>query len=93
MGSPVSPVVANLFMTQLEETALATFVSPPSMWLRFVDDISSVIRRDAAEALLCHLNAQHQAIQFTIEREEAETLPFMDIKVRRNGERLFHRNL
>ena len=88
MGSPVSPVVANLFMTLLEETALATFVSPPSMWLRFVDDISSVIRRDAAEALLCHLNAQHQAIQFTIEREEAETLPSMDITVQRNGERL-----
>ena len=68
-------------------------IPPGRLWLRFVDDIFSVIRRDAVEALLCHLNAQHQAIQFTIEREEAETLPFMDIKVRRNGERLFHRNL
>eukprot|EP00745_Piridium_sociabile_P039856 TRINITY_DN7522_c0_g1_i16.p2 TRINITY_DN7522_c0_g1~~TRINITY_DN7522_c0_g1_i16.p2 ORF type:complete len:139 (-),score=21.82 TRINITY_DN7522_c0_g1_i16:574-990(-) len=38
MGSPVSPIVANLFMEDFEQKSLAAFPSPPRLWGRFVDD-------------------------------------------------------
>ncbi|XP_023028767.2 uncharacterized protein [Leptinotarsa decemlineata] len=39
MGSPLSPVVANLFMEEIETEAIATSHLKPKLWLRYVDDI------------------------------------------------------
>ena len=32
MGSPVSPIVANLYMEHFESIALSTAARPPSLW-------------------------------------------------------------
>ena len=37
MGSPVSPVVANIFVSQLEQSSIATLTTKPRLWLRFVN--------------------------------------------------------
>ncbi|KAI3360268.1 hypothetical protein L3Q82_014582 [Scortum barcoo] len=43
MGSPVSLIVANLYMAEVESKALTSFTgSSPSQWSRYVDDIMSV---------------------------------------------------
>ena len=36
MGSPISPLIANIFMEEFEVQALQSSPNPPSMWLRFV---------------------------------------------------------
>ena len=38
MGSPVSPIVANLYMEYLEQKVLSTAPTPPRFWHRYVDD-------------------------------------------------------
>ena len=37
MGSPLSPVLANIYMEYFEEMALGSISRKPSMWLRYVD--------------------------------------------------------
>ena len=38
MGSPFSPVVANLYMEAFERSAIGSFPLKPKWWKRFVDD-------------------------------------------------------
>ena len=66
MGSPLSPALANLFMAELEEKALSTFVNAPKTWFGFVDDMFSIIRKVDVEVFLAHLSQQHPSIQFML---------------------------
>ncbi len=45
MGSPVSPLLANLFMEWLEQEAIATapIECRPKLWKRYVDDILEIV--------------------------------------------------
>ncbi len=84
MGSPLSPIVANLYMESFEQHALDTFSHPPRIWRRYVDDTFVVINKDQQDAFLVHLNSRHPAIQFTVEAEsEAGQIPFLDCLVMR----------
>ena len=59
-------------------------VGPRVVWLRYVDDILVVVpRRTDLPALLTRLNAVHPSIQFTVEEEQNERLPFLDTVVTR----------
>ena len=78
MGSPVSVVVANLVMEDLESKALASFQPSPSIYRRFVDDTISAVKENFIEAFHQHLNAQNPNIQFTLERYPRGGLHFLD---------------
>ena len=39
MGSPLSPIVANLYMEAFEKRALDTSAQKPNLWIRYVDDV------------------------------------------------------
>jgi len=45
MGSPVSWVVANLVMENIETRALETFADPPRLWKRYVDDTFVIMKK------------------------------------------------
>ena len=83
MGSPVSDVIANMVMEDVEQRALATSPVKPFFWKRYVDDVISAVSGNEAERLLSHLNSVEPSIQFTLEREKDRHLPFLDLNVSR----------
>ena len=81
MGSPISPIIANIFMEEFEVKALQSFPNPPSMWLRFVDDTFVINKAEHSQDLLQHINNQDPHIQFTVEPTQQGSLPFLDTLV------------
>ncbi|XP_023311228.1 uncharacterized protein LOC111691923 [Anoplophora glabripennis] len=73
-------------MEDLEERAIKSAEYKPEMWLRYVDD-TFVIWTHGKEKLngfLTHLNSIHHKIQFTMEIEENNKLPFLDVSIIKN---------
>ena len=86
MGSPISPIIADIFMEHFENIILKSAPLKPSTWFRYVDD-TFVIWSHGKETLppfLAFLNAQHPNIKFTMEIEQDNQIPFLDVLVRRN---------
>ena len=88
MGSPVSPIVANLYMEYLEQKALSTALHPPRFWYRFVDDTFVIHKEVNKQGFLQHINSVDPAIKFTVEdNKEDGSIPFLDtiVKLEENG--------
>ena len=82
MGSPISPIVANLFMEDLEVQAIRTSTTPPTLWKRFVDDTFTIIKKTNRDSFLQHLNSIHPNIKFTCEEVRDDgSMPFLDILI------------
>ena len=86
MGSPLSPVVANIFMEDFESTAITTADRQPKVWYHYVDNTFVVWQhgRRHLEEFLTHINGLHGRIQFTMEVEDNNRISFLDVLVERN---------
>ena len=86
MGSPLGPVLANLFMAVNEKRWLESCEIPPSFYRRYVDDIFCLMKsEDDANNFLVYLNGKHPNIKFTMEIEEDKKLPFLDVLITSNN--------
>ena len=74
MGSPPSPVIANLYMKHLEENALQTAPLSPRLWLYYIDDTFVLW--------------PHGRDKITIEQEMDNKLALLDVQVTRSEPRL-----
>ena len=93
MGSLLSPVIANFYMEKFEEIILETAPLKPKAWYRYVDDTFIVWNHGQEELdnFLQHLNSKNRNIQFTMEKERDGELSFLDVLVKREGQRLGHK--
>ena len=58
MGSPVSPVVANLYMEWFEQEALSSYCdTAPKVWFRYVDDTLVIISSEDFDNFFNHINS------------------------------------
>ena len=83
MGSPLGPILANIFVVFQERRLFDRFPNP-SIYLRYVDD-TFVSFRSCSDALsfFDKLNQLHSSLTFTIEEENNGQLPFLDVLVER----------
>ena len=82
MGSPLSPIVANLYMESFEVETIRSAPNPPCLWKRFVDDTFIILQSSHKDGFLEHLNSVDHHIQFTAEDQRSDgAMPFLDILV------------
>ena len=53
MGSPVCPIVANLYLVSFEHRALTSAVNPPRLQTKYVDD-TFVILQQSQRKIFCN---------------------------------------
>ncbi len=85
MGSRLSPILANIFMEEIENTVFRTLIIKPIIYLRYVDDIFIIYNQNELDLqdLLRVFNAQHPDIRLTCELERDGHLPFLDLLIQR----------
>lgn len=84
MGSPLSPILADLVMEILLRTVTKRLKFPIPVLKKYVDDLILALPFDQIEQTLAVFNSYNQHIQFTVEQEQNATLPFLDMLLIRN---------
>ena len=86
MGSPIAPMLADVFMSYVIEEALsASQQNRLTVQLRYADDLFLVISSDEeAQSFFGVINCFHKSINFTQEQECNGQLAFLDVLVLRN---------
>ena len=88
MGSPLGPLMANVFMCHLEDK-LARDSMVPSLYKRYVHDtLARMPNTDAAAYFLAPLNGLHPSLKFTMELSSENTIPCIGIQIIKNGTEL-----
>jgi len=86
MGSPLAPVLANIFMGHHEKRWLDNYNSGTEFYRRYVDDTFALFNTQLrALSFYSYINTQHPNNKFTLQREENHKLPFLDILLDNNS--------
>jgi hypothetical protein len=87
IGNGFSPFAADVFMCNLEMKASKESWFP-KFWARYVDDVIAVVKNSEVENVVKELNTRSPTIKFTCEREKERKIPFLDIMLSVNGEKI-----
>ena len=86
MGSPLAPVLANIFMGFYESKWINKYnLTEPKFYLRYVDDILAAFDKEQDLLnFLNFLNKRHRNIKFMIEEQINHSIAFLDVFVSGN---------
>jgi hypothetical protein len=85
MGLPLSPVIADFFMEDCEERALAQATHKLLCWFHYAADTFIIWSHgtEKVERFLDHLNGLHRNFLFPMEVEKDGHLIFLDFDIHR----------
>ena len=63
MGSPLAPILAGIFMVELERNLIPVLKDYLSCWRRYADDTICFIKNGSVEHVLSTLNSFHCSIK------------------------------
>jgi len=86
MGAPLAPVIADIFMADLEISLMDRLEQAGVCeWHRYVDDTFVLLEPGTdIKDVLDILNGFHPSVQFTHQPEADDSLPFLDVRVIRS---------
>jgi len=85
MGSPLSPILADMVMEDLETNCLSRLDFKVHTFYRYVDDIFMVIPVEKLNFVLTTFNSYHSRLKFTYELENNNMLNFLNVSVIRDN--------
>uniref|UniRef100_H2ZRT9 Reverse transcriptase domain-containing protein n=1 Tax=Latimeria chalumnae TaxID=7897 RepID=H2ZRT9_LATCH len=87
MGSPISPLLVDIFMETVEEEILEKAGQTVKQWYRYVDDTLVIMEEAQVEEMLKYMNNMYPHLKFTYEKWQNRTINFLDclIQVRKDG--------
>jgi hypothetical protein len=88
MGSPLSPILADIVMDDLESCCLRAFDFDIPIFYRYVDDIFAVVPKAKLYDILRVFNDYHPRLKFTYETEINGSINFLDTTIIREGNKL-----
>ena len=66
MGNPISPIIADIVMENLEIHAIQQLNVKPLFYFRYVDDIILCIIKNAIDHAVNTFNSYDENLQFTV---------------------------
>lgn len=81
MGSPLSPIIADIVMQDLETSIISNLNCHLSFYYRYVDDIILAAHYDDILKILDAFNNYHEKLKFTHDMEKNNRLSFLDLEI------------
>ena len=85
MGSPLGPVIEEIFMVDLERNVILKVSTHLTKWKRYVDDTITFIKPCSINCVPSVLNTFHNNIKFTFEEEKDNKVSLSEVLILRNG--------
>lgn len=94
MGSPLGPVLANIIMTELENTIVKELIdkSMIKFYIRYVDDTLLLVKEKDISRIHKRLNSFDKNIKFTIDDFPDGNVHFLDIKIDKNNTDIYYKD-
>ncbi|CAH8588824.1 unnamed protein product [Dicrocoelium dendriticum] len=92
MGSPLGPVLADIFLGLIERQVTAS-ICEATLYKRYVDDILVFTTDEHFARLLEALNSIHPNLSVSHELEQHDSLPFLDILIKRRTDGTLQRTV
>ncbi|XP_075157884.1 uncharacterized protein LOC142231151 [Haematobia irritans] len=74
MGSPASPIIADILMERLLDSCMQKLTIRPKFITKYVDDLFAIVKETEIEKTLTTLNSYHNNIRFTMELEQQQKI-------------------
>ena len=88
MGSPLSPIAADIDMDDLEKKCIDSLPFQVPFYFRYADDILTVVPVNEIDTIKKTFNSHNHKIQFQIEEKSENKICFLDFLVIKDGENI-----